>query len=460
MLPSNDCSPERVATAPDAGMALRLGRYVAALDPRGIDASTRETVWRCILDALASAGAALDVPAVTAARQAARALHGEGRAPVWFTGRTAATAAALFTNSAAVAALDLDDGHRRARGHPGAAVIPAVLASMHDRPGRTVADLIAAVVAGYEVGIRMAMARPAYAPSGAWSGYAVVAAAGKMLGLAAEVIAHALAIAAQTAPALPALAGIAGSDVKEGIPAGAAAGWAALQLAMAGYTGPVAVLDDERLFDREVLLRGLGEAPLIDGVYFKPFGCCRHIHAPLEGWLHLQAAHGLDARDVAGMQVRTYRATFNLACRPAPATLVEAQYSVPYCLALCALHGSDALLPLETRHLGDEAVHRLAARIEVMHDPGIEPLFPARSPACLVVTLADGRRLSSPLMDPRGDPHTPLGWADLERKFGVATRRLLSRARQQAVLDAMAELRQDDSAPLLRVLGSAGQASP
>lgn len=462
MLTSNEfCREARIpAQAPTACAALRLGRHVSRLDARGIDAATRDTVWRCILDALASAGAALDLPAVKAGQEAALVLYGAGGTPLWFTGRAASTAAALFANSVATAALDLDDGYRQARGHPGAAVIPAVLALMDGRSTYTAEDLIAAVVAGYEVGVRMAMARHGYAPSGAWSGYAVVAVAGKMLRLDAEVIAHALAIVVQTGPALPALAGIAGSDVKEGIAAGVAAGWAALQLAMAGFQGPVGILDDATLFDPDVLLRDLGGAPLINGTYFKPFGCCRHIHAPLEGWLHLRAEHGLHARDIAEIQVRTYRATFNLTNLPAPRTLVEAQYSVPYCLALCVVHGPDALLPLDARHLDDPAVLRLAARINVIHDAAIEPLFPVRSPASVIVTLASGRLVASPVMDPRGDPGLPLSWADLERKFNVATRRVLAPVRQQAVLDAVAQARGGDVAPLLRVLGAQMQAAP
>ncbi|ALM83333.1 2-methylcitrate dehydratase [Bordetella sp. N] len=440
-------------------MGLRLGEYVAGMAARDLDARTMEATWRCLLDALASAAAAADLPAVQAAQATGLALYGAGRSSLWFTGKTGSAAAASFANSAATAALDLDDGYRQARGHPGAAVIPTVLSLADELPGHTVQDLLTAVVVGYEVGLRLAMSRPAYAPSGAWSGYAVVAAAGKMLGLHPGVIAHALAIAAQTAPALPALAGLAGSDVKEGIPAGVAAGWTALRLAMAGYAGPLAVLDDRRLFDPDVLLHGLGKTPLIQGVYFKPFGCCRHIHAPLEGWLHLQAAHGLHARDIADMQVRTYRATFNLANSATPSTLVEAQYSVPYCLGLCAVHGGDALLPLEGSHLGDATVRELAARITVIHDADIEPLFPARSPASVTITLRNGQRLASPVMDPRGDPATPMAWGDLERKFRVATRCGLSSARQQAVLDAIAGLRNgdSDSGPLLRTLGLPGR---
>lgn len=430
-------------------VALQLGRYTAGLDAKRFSSGTTEAVYRCVLDAIASAAAALGQPGVSAARAVAPVLLGSGEVPLWFGGGSGSIGAAMLANSTAAAALDLDDGYRMARGHPGAAVIPAALALLPGLPNASVDDFFAAVVAGYEVGVRLAAARTSYAPSGAWSGFAVVATAGRMLGASSEAIAHALAIAAQTAPALPALAGIAGSDVKEGIPAGVVCGWSALQLAMAGFTGPIAILEDTRLFDSQAVVRNLGATPLIDGTYFKPFGCCRHIHAPLEALLHLQSEQGWAAEDIVDIEVLTYQATFNLSNKPHPATLVEAQYSVPYCLALCLLHGSDALVPLKTAQLNDADVHNLANRISVIHDLAIEPLFPKRSPARVVVNLAGGHRMESPLMDPRGDPDRPMSWADLERKLRTATRDTLSPTVQQGLLDGIRALRNGKRDPLL-----------
>lgn len=457
-MPKNDVTRDDCMLSPSgdkAGVALQLGRYVTGLDACSIDADSQESVLRCTLDALASAGAALNEPGVKAARQAALALYGRGGAPVWFTGGSVAEAAALYANSAAASALDLDDGHRRARGHPGAAIIPAALGLIHGRTNITVQEFMAAVVAGYEVGIRLAMARPAYAPSGTWSGFAVVATAGRLLGADERVIAHALGIAAQTAPAMPVPSGLAGSDVKEGIPSGAAIGLTALRLAMNGFSGPVSVLDESRLFDADVALRGLGGQPLINDTYFKLFGCCRHIHAPLEALLHLRAAHGFDVRDIAKIEVHTYQASFNLANKTHPCSLVEAQYSIPYCLALCARYGGDALQPLHPRHLDDADVADLAALIQVLHDDEIESLFPARSPARVVVTLLNGQRLASPLTDPRGDPARPLSWGELERKLNISTQAVLSPGQQQAVLDGMDGLRNRVWKPLLSAVGGA-----
>jgi 2-methylcitrate dehydratase PrpD len=443
---------------PRAEVAGALADYVSALRPAQLSPHTIDIALCCILDLLGAAAAALDNPGVQAARRAAVPLYGAGPVAIWFTGATGSSSAALLANSTAAAALDLDDGYRRARGHPGAAVMPAVLAGLStaaSRP-RTADELIAAVVAAYEVGVRMAMGRLSYAPSGAWSPYAVIAATAHLEGISAEVITQAFGIAAQTAPALPALAGLVGSDVKEGIPAGVVAGHAALRLAQAGFTGPAAVLDDRRLFAGDAILDGLGGVPLIEGSYFKPFGCCRHIHGALDALLQLQAEHGVAREDIAAIAVHTYRATFNLANRAAPQDLVDAQYSVPHCLAVCARHGADALLPLQAAHLADPAVNALARRITVHYDAAIGPLFPARSPSRITITLSTGQRLQSAQVDPRGDPGNPMSWDQLKSKFLTATAGRLSPDHQAAVIEGVAQLRSGDVTPLRLALARPG----
>ena len=273
-------------------------------------------------------------------------------------------------------------------------------------------------------------------------------------------MAQALGIAAQSAPALPGLAGLMGSDVKEGIPWGSVTGLVALQLAQDGFTGPVRVFDSATLFAADRIVDGLGSTPLIEETYFKPFACCRHIHAPLEAYSDLSSIHGFLAEDVIRVDVHTYRATFNLSNLTEPSTLVEAQYSVPYCMALCAIYGSEALLPMSTMHLRDDAVHTFAKRVNVCHDPEIEPLFPSRSPARVTVTTRVGI-FTSDLTDPRGDPVTALSWGDLEAKFRAATRSHMRVEQQQEILTAVSKLREGDINPLRlatgkRLIGSVG----
>src|ERR671910_2657260 len=68
-------------------------------------------------------------------------------------------AGAALLNGALAHSLDFDDTHASATLHPGAPVIPAALAAaeMAGADGRTV---LSAIVAGYEVTCRLALALP------------------------------------------------------------------------------------------------------------------------------------------------------------------------------------------------------------------------------------------------------------------------------------------------------------
>lgn len=424
----------------------RLAEWVRSLDGRALPQESREAALRCVLDLLAAAAAGFGEASAKAARAVARSEFAAGECEVWFSGERSSAAGAVLCNSAAASVLDLDDGYRAARGHPGAAAIPAALAAAAEGEADAAAFL-AGIVAGYEVGVRMAVARPAYAPSGAWSPFAAAAAAGSVRGTGVAALANAFGIAAQHAPALPGLAGLMGSDVKEGIPWGAVSGMMALRLAEAGSTGPLQILDEAALFSSARMLDGLGGTPLIGGTYFKPYACCRHLHAPLDAYAALAEQHGFSPDSVTAVEVHTYSGTFNLSNKPEPRDLVEAQYSTPFCLALMALRGREALLPMDGSQLADPALRAFAHRVSMHRDPAIEPLFPAKSPARIVVH-AGGQRFESPVTMPRGDPADALSWDELRGKFVTATRFALAPAHQQHLLAAVDRLRAGDLRPL------------
>jgi 2-methylcitrate dehydratase PrpD len=430
-----------------------LAQHVCSLNADELRPESRDAAYRCVLDLLTAAAAGFREPVAHAVRRTVRSQYGSGPSAIWFTGEGTSECGAVFCNSAAAAALDLDDGVRLARGHPGAAVIPAALTALSNE--RLQADeMLAAIVAGYEAGVRIAVARPSYAPSGAWSAFAAIAAVGRIRRMSPEIISHAFGIAAQCAPGLPGLAGLMGSDVKEGIAWGAVTGLTALCLAEAGFTGPERIFDDPALFAGERIVHGLGGIPMIEATYFKPYACCRHIHAPLDAFRALVQQHSLSAADMVSVEVHTYSGTFNLSNLPAPRDLIEAQYSVPYCVAICAVRGPQALLPMEVSILEDEAVQAFARKVTLHRDPDIERLFPARSPARVVVNTSDGR-IESPVTDPRGDPSSAMSSDDLKEKFRIATRHALVPARQAEVLEAIERLRLGELAPLKAALEAA-----
>ena len=80
-------------------------------------------------------------------------MNGAGEATVIRAGRKLPCAAASLVNGFIVNALDIDDGYRLVKGHPGAAVFPALLAAA-EQAGATGKEFLEALIIGYEVAIR------------------------------------------------------------------------------------------------------------------------------------------------------------------------------------------------------------------------------------------------------------------------------------------------------------------
>lgn len=389
-------------------------------------------------------------------------LLGSGDIPIWFTGTSGSAVAAAWANSVAASTLDLDDGNRVARGHPGAAVIPAAFAAAAET-GSGLEDILTAIVIGYEVGITIAAARTTYGSSGTWAPYAVVATVAALRGTPLAMLEHALAIAGESAPnqlfssAPPfSLPTPEGSDIKEGIPWAVVTGIFALELAEAGFTGPRNVLDSA-LHYKFSDLRLMGEASHISSSYFKLYACCRHIHPPLDAFLHLVDQHSIDARDIEKIEVEAYSGALRITNKTHPSSLVDVQYSIPYCLALAAVEGRDALLPLAADALSHDGLSDLACKVSLSLDVTLDAKFPSQTLARVTV-VSKGQRFTSDVTAPRGEAGDPLTWKELEDKFIAVTRGILSKTQQGKVVSAVETLRAvDDLGPLFNCLADSVQ---
>src|SRR5690606_8296175 len=124
----------------------------------------------------------------------------------------------------------------------------------------------------------------------------------------------------------------------------------AVHLAQGGMTGPLDLVDHAPFFDAEAILADRPR-PMIAEVYTKFHAACRHVHAPVEALIGLQEQHGLAAAEIEAIEVGAYSGALRIPNRMRPRNLVEAQYSIPYCLGLVAVRGPDALLPMTAADL-------------------------------------------------------------------------------------------------------------
>lgn len=435
-----------------------LAASIGAARREPLTQALREAACRSVLDLVAAAAAGIAAPGPRTVRHVARVTMAGGALPVWFTGQSSGLAGAIWCNASAAAALDLDDGHRIARGHPGAAIIPAAFAAAQEA-GATTDELLQAIVVGYEVGVAVGAARRFYANTGMWSGYGVIAALGFLRRTPAEQLAHGFAIAGMSAPnqlhagAGPAFRAQEGSDVKEGIPWSSVTAANALLLAEAGHTGPLALLDNDEHFLLEGLAEGLGRQHYIARNYMKFHACCRHVHAPAEALLDLLASHRIDPRRIEAIEVATYSGALRLANRPRPQSFTDIQFSIPYCLALLAVDGPEALLPLTEAAVDRPEIVALAEKVSLSLDPALDAYFPAQT-LSRVTIHTEGRSFASSVTAPRGEASDSPAWADLEAKLERACRLVATSAQRQSLLVALRRLRDGDHAPLLQAFAT------
>jgi len=399
---------------------------------------THSAVRRTLLDTLGVAAAGGKTDAGQASARSAHEIFGCGDGLAWFSKSRLTPVGAAFVNATYAAALDLDDGHRQASGHPAAAIVPAVLA-VAERYNCGADRLLTAIALGYEVAVRISAARDISVlrttDTGLWCGPGVAAAIGWLTGQAPMIVAHGMAIAAQTATSQAATGWTAyGHTVKEGIPWATANGVAAISLAKAGHRGPLDALDDPSAYSRNRLLDDFGLNWAIEGAYFKLYSCCRWAHAAIDGALALQERIGISHDAIQHVEIETFERALSLPNQVEPQSPEAAQYSVPFCVALALVHGTQALLPMDNKFLADTRVTGLAKRIELCSGSGYASAFPASTPAR--VTIRAGNVVKSiEVRFPKGEPQNPLSDSELQQKFstlaahlGDQTAFLISRA--------------------------------
>lgn len=324
--------------------------------------------------------------------------------------------------------VEMDDVDRGSVLHPGAVTIPAALALAESR-SKSGRALLTAIVAGYEVAIRVGEAvgkrHYRYFHNTSTCGvFGAAAASASLLGLDEERIVWALGNAGTQASGLWEFN--AEGAMSKHLHAGRAAanGVLAALLAEQGFTGPSSILEGDRGFFQatapdacpERVTAELGEAPLkIHGVSIKPHASCRHTHPAIDCALSLrEQARG---SRIDTVQIDTYQAALALCDRREPRTPYEAKFSLQYATASALARGHAGLFAFSEEALNDTEVRRLATRTTARLDPAIEARYPREWPSRVRLRLESGNQLSFETDRPKGDPESPLARGELESKF-------------------------------------------
>jgi 2-methylcitrate dehydratase PrpD len=432
-----------------------LAEFVAGLNYETIPQEVIRFTKTCLLDLFGSAFAAIGTPLSIAAGKFSETAFGKGQVTRWDTGKKTSVAGATWINSALASAIDIDDGHRLAIGHPGAAIIPAAV-GLGEYVSASGKRLQEAIVAGYEVAIHISASRNPLqienVATGGWGGFGAAMAASKLLSHSVPMIQNTLGLTAMYGPRLPGYFPGGRRMVKEGIPWSAVAGVSSALLAHAGFTGPEDVFESLPLYDAEQTLEGLGKDFLILKTYFKRYPCCRWLHPVIEGCLALMAEGDFQTSHIQSVRVQTFSRAFSLPNRSHPQTLEEAQFSIPFCSALAMTQKEAGFYHIRPPDLDNPEVLRLAEKIILEHSPRFDEVFPERILSRVTIETQKGK-FGKECSTPKGDPDHPFSEEELEDKYVQYAQPVLGRRRAHRLRDLILNLEEVSIIDLMPLLG-------
>lgn len=458
---------------PDPSLTETLADWLVRWRDRGLPPETLDVARTYVLDWLGSAlaGTATGPGRTLLAHAGARS----GGPCSIVGGGTAAAEVAALVNGGLSHIVEMDDLHRASVVHPGAVVIPAALA-VAEAEGADGSAFLSAVVAGYEVAIRVGeavgKAHYRYFHNTSTCGvFGAAAAAAWLMELDRERTVWSLGSAGTQASGLWEFN--ADGSMSKHLHTGraASAGVLAAALASGGLTGARRILEGERgLFAATApdaspghVIAGLPEpgaeeatpgngagetsstaAFRIAGVSLKPHASCRHTHAPVDAALILRerlggpgagAVTGSDEtvetvetlesfESLDSVEIDTYSAALELCDTPDPRTPYEARFSLQYCVASALLRGRVGLTEFTPESIDDPVVRRWLPRVECRADPEIEAAYPDEWRCRVRLVRSSGEPVEAAVDAPRGDPENPLSAQEIESKF----RELVTRA--------------------------------
>jgi 2-methylcitrate dehydratase PrpD len=354
------------------------------------------------------------------------------------TGGKAPAENAAFINGASGHSLEMDDAHYRAGGHAAVVIIPAAMAVAEEQ-GRTGRDFLHAVIWGYDMMTRVGQAgipdncfERGWHPTAVFGIFGATVAASFLYGLSAEEMKNAIGIAGGFASGnLECYAD--GTLTKRLNPGNAAwGGVIAAKLAQKGYSGPKWIFEGGCGFLKSYTDNAVPENMLKDLDYsdfpievtsYKPYACCRYNHAPIDSVLAIMGENSLSPDDIEEISVDVVRMALRAVVEPQemkynPPSVVGAQFSLPYSVAVAALFGSASVREYREELLSDAVVKEMMGRVKMTHTGKLDKYIEDNIYAANVTIKTKKEDIYTKLTTfSKGDPDNPMSEIEMKVKF-------------------------------------------
>ena len=440
----------------EGNISERIGAYAASMSYKDLPEEVIHQVKRLTVDSFGCGLRSFDSPPAEAAKAAAAGVTGPHLATILGTKSKTTSDLAAFVNGTMVRFLDYNDTYiMKDTGHPSDA-IPVVLAAA-EAEGLDGKAAILGIVLAYEMQAAWIDTWPGDPWDQAVQGIiSMPVGVGKVMGLTAEQISHAVRLSVACGVVLEGARGTGGGISHLKASTMAIAGKNAIfyaQLARNGYTGPTEIFEGPSGYFATLVHEKPSMAPLTgererpagfrimqSGVKRYPSGhpSQEFIEATIECRKALEAP-SLD--QVENIHVRTYKkgytALFPNESRWTPENRETADHSGPFVVTIALRDGNVDPGHFEREEFKDPKVLAVMEKVTGELDPECVAGHPDKLLNIVTVKLKDGRSHTARVEYHRGHYKNPMSDKELEEKFTSCTEKLLSPERRRAALDAM-----------------------
>ncbi len=430
-----------------------MAEWAADLAYEDLPANVIHQAKRFLLDSLGCAFGGAQQHDTAIARRVLTEVAGRGPCRVLVTGEQWDPLSASLLNALMIRVMDYNDIYwKQDPSHP-SDLIPAALACA-ERAGGSARDLLLGIVLAYEFEQRLCeVSFPGIREVG-WhhatlTAVAAPIAAGRMLGLDAGKIQHAVGISASRHCTTGSVTAGKLTMMKNTVdPLATQSGVLAALLAAEGYTGPEHVLDGKEGFSHvlptewrwDALTEGLGSDWRILQCGMKFFPTEALTHAPISAVLALVEEHDLAPEQVESVTIHSLARAADILADPSkydPRSKETADHSLPYVIAAAIARRRVTPQEFTPDAIADPTIRAQLSKVKVVADPEIEAVFPALQRVRVALDTTDGRQLTTQLDFPKGDPRNPLSEADIMGKLEALAEGITSRDDAQRMAAAV-----------------------
>ncbi len=406
-----------------------LAKFAVELDFKDLPQEVIYKTKTCLLDNFGAILAAVNEKSIDIFRKTMLEVNGISKGSILLpTGESVSPILAGAIHSAMSQATEIDDFHKPCLLHIGSTCIPPAIA-IGMQLGSSGRELITAIVAAYEVGIRIGMAvnpthHQIWHTTGTVGTFAACIAVGKLLGLDEKKMLNALGSAGTQAAGLNQYM-IDGGEMSKPLHAGKAAynGFLSAILAAQGFTGATKILEGEKGFGLATSKNFNSEKLYFSGKYNilsitqRLYPVNGHIISPVQASLDLLKEYPeISVDEIDQVDVNLYHEAVNFLIPVQLSSPFLARFCLPYCISTAITHRKLDNSFFTEEAIKDKRILKFMKLVKMNEDPKLTEKFPETWSSKVMFKTKNGIKFEEKLKAVKGDPINPFNLNEIANK--------------------------------------------